>query len=716
MAIARRCRSRAAINRYAQGGAKGLSPAHRSGRPGGDTSERRETLSPQERLTLRHIANALVPSVPVESDPDGFYRRTASDLAIDDDVARIIETYVTPDQRADFRRLLRTIESPWANLLLSGRPHRFSSGNQAERERFLLAWAHSRLGIKRQGFQAVKRLVLFLTYGKALESGVNPNWPSIGYAAPHPRASQAARERSEFSIESLRPANETSLEADVCVVGTGAGGSVIAAKLAESGHRVIVLEAGPYRTADAFTQREAEAYDTMFQGHGVLTTRDLAFSVLAGQTAGGSSTINWMTCLKPPRWARDEWERECGLAGVASPAFDSFIDEVWSRLHVNVDESLVNPSNDVLRRGSEALGYRLGIDYDVIPRNALGCRSRCDFCFFGCVYDAKQSSLVTYLPDANRAGARFLFDTKADHLIIQSGEVRGVEATFRNGAHSIPVRVRARTVVAAGSAIQTPALLLRSGIRSSGVGLGLRLDPTTALFGEFAAPIRMWSGPMQTIVVHRFQGSEEGHHGPWLESAPGHPGLSALAIPWSGGRAHKDAMRRLDRAASTIVLVRDVAEGRVTIDARGEPLLQYHLSSRDRRNLTHGLQEAARILRAAGALRMGSLHLRECSVGDGREPIRGAEFDAFIDRMGRLGIRENGVALFSAHPMGSARAGTDPRTSAAKPTGESHDVRNLWIGDGSLLPTAPGVNPMISIMALAARTAAFIRERLSRGG
>src|SRR5947209_1456030 len=412
MAIAGAAEAGPRINRYAPGGAKGLSTAHRSGRPGGDSSEPQETLSPPERLTLRHLADALVPSVSAESDPDGFYGRMASDLAIDDDVARIIERYVSPDQRADFRRLLRTIESPWANLLLSGRPHRFSSGTQAERERFLLAWAHSRLGIKRQGFQAVKRLVLFLTYAKALESGVNPNWPSIGYAAPPPRVSQAARELSHVSIECLRPEAETSLEADVCVVGTGAGGSVIAAKLAESGHRVIVLEAGPYRNADAFTQREAEAYDTMFQGHGVLTTRDLAFSVLAGQTAGGSSTINWMTCLKPPRWARDEWEREYGLTGVASPAFDSFIDEVWSRLHVNVDESLVNPSNDVLRRGSEGLDYRLGIDYDVIPRNANGCRGRCDFCFFGCVYNAKQSALVTYLPDAYRAGARFLFEDR----------------------------------------------------------------------------------------------------------------------------------------------------------------------------------------------------------------------------------------------------------------------------------------------------------------
>src|SRR6058998_4385087 len=435
-----------------------------------------ETLSSKERHTLRMLADTFVPSLAVSPDSDGFYGRKASDLAADEDVARIIERYLSPEQRADFRRLLRTVESPMANLLLSGTPRRFSTESEANRERFLLAWAHSRLGIKRQGFHAVKRLVLFFKYAKALESGVNPNWPSIGYAAPPPRVSPAAREPSHVSIECLRPKGETSLEADVCVVGTGAGGSVIAAKLAESGHRVIVLEAGPYRTADAFTQREAEAYDTMFQGHGVLTTRDSAFSVLAGQTAGGSSTINWMTCLKPPRWARDEWERGCGLTGVASPTFDSVIDEVWSRLHVNVVESIVNPSNDVLRRGSEALGYRLGVDYDVIPRNANGCGGRCDFFFFGCIYDAKQSALVTYLPDAYRAGARFLFDTKADSVNIEGGEVRSVEATYREDGRTIPVHVRARTVVAAGSAIQTPALLLRSGIRSPGLGRGLRLD------------------------------------------------------------------------------------------------------------------------------------------------------------------------------------------------------------------------------------------------
>src|SRR2546422_10818930 len=162
MAIAEAAEAGPRINRYARGGAKGLTTAHRSGRPGGDSLGRRETLSPEERLTLRHLADALVPSVPVESDPDGFYGRRASDLAIDDDVARIIESYLSPDQRAHFRRLLRTIESPWANLLLSGRPHRFSSGTQAQRARILLACAHSRLGIKRQRFEAAERLLVWI--------------------------------------------------------------------------------------------------------------------------------------------------------------------------------------------------------------------------------------------------------------------------------------------------------------------------------------------------------------------------------------------------------------------------------------------------------------------------------------------------------------------------------------------------------------------------
>ena len=668
-----------------------------------------------ERQTLRNLCDTLVPRLAHAPDADGLFARSATDLHVDEDIVTIVGTYLAPQQRDDFYRLLRTVENPLLNLVLTGRPSRFSRLAPRARERYLLGWAHSRLPAKRQGFHAIKRLTEFLFYAKLMDGGRNPNWPALGYEGPDDAERARHRHPTDLAIVPFVPQRETTLRADVCVVGSGAGGGAIAAKLAQAGHTVVLLEAGAYRTPDNFTQREADAYDTMFQGHGVLTTKDLAFGVLAGQTAGGSTTINWMIALKPPVWARQEWERDAGMEGVAGPGFEAMIDEVWTRVHATQEESQINPCNDVLRRGSEALGYKQGVDYDILFRNAKGCQQRCDFCFFGCIYNAKQSTLVTYLPDAHHAGARFLFDTKADHVVVQGGTAKGVEATYRGEGREIPVHIKAEQVVAAGSALQTPALLLRSGIRFPGVGFGLRFDPTTALFGEFPNPVRFWKGPMQTVVVTKFQDADEGHHGPWLEVAPAHPGLAGLALPWNGGQAHKQVMASLARSANTIVLVRDWTEGRVTIDARGEPLFDYRLDPRDRRNLTRGLQEAARIQRAAGALRISTLHMADLSVGDGASPIRDGEFDAFLERVGRASVGANRLALFTAHPMGSARAGRDPRTSAAKPTGECHEVRNLWIGDGSILPTAPGVNPTISIMSVALRTAAFIHDRLATG-
>ncbi len=187
--------------------------------------------------------------------------------------------------------------------------------------------------------------------------------------------------------------------------------------------------------------------------------------------------------------------------------------------------------------------------------------------------------------------------------------------------------------------------------------------------------------------------------------APSHPGLAAIALPWEGADAYRHQLERIERVSTPIVLVRDVGEGCVTIDRDGRPAFHYALTRRDRQNLVRGMVETARILRAAGAVRITSLHTPQIEAGDGTQPVSSAGLDAFIAELQARGIRENSVALFSAHPMGSARAGTDLRRSAARPTGEVHGVEGLWIGDGSLLPSAPGANPMMSILALAWRTA-----------
>jgi choline dehydrogenase-like flavoprotein len=672
-----------------------------------------EKFDEAERRTLRLLCDAIVPSVAGNDAARAFYRRKASDLGVDGRVADLVSRSMRPDQRRDFRRFLRVVESRGMNLLLTGRPVRFSALTPEAREAYLKGWGLSRLPVKRRGFHAVKRLTCFLFYAAVGDDGRNRNWPILGYDGPDDAARARYGHPAPLRIEPLRPSEETTLVCDVCVVGSGAGGGVVAATLAEAGHDVVVLEAGGYRTADDFTQREVHATEGMYEGRGLFTSRDLAFGILAARTAGGGTTVNWMTSLPPPDWLRREWEGR-GVTGLTDGAFQGCVEEVERRIRVTTEESDVNAANDVLRRGCEVLGYREGVDYHVVPRNALDCRGRCDFCAFGCVYNAKQSGLVTYLPDAYRRGARFLFDTHAKVVAVEGGEAKGVEAVYERDGRAVPVHVKAKVVVAACGAVQTAALLLRSGLRTRGLGR-LHIHPTTAVASRFDAPIRMWQGPMQTIMVDRFADLDGRGYGVRLEAVPAHPGLSGLGLPWHGGRRHKEVMRNLAKVCASIVLTRDRGHGKVAVDRRGEPVVHYAMASEDKAHMVRGIQELARIHRAAGAREIVTLHTAYTGVKAANGHIRQTDFDAFLETVARRGIRPNAVALFTAHQMGTAAMGADG-VAVCSPRGETHDVRNLFVADGSLFPTPSGVNPMITIMALARRTAGFVESRLAGRG
>ncbi len=661
---------------------------------------------PPSRI-LQALVDTFLPSSPGtdggRSYPSGS--EVGTDRAVAELVAGLGEAH-----RREFASLLRAVDSPFTNLVLTGRPVRFSDLDPPARERYLQGWSTSRLALKRKGFQAAKRLASALYYSGPTAGDGHPLWDRIHYAPP---ARPSTAPVPPGASGPICPTADTEETADVCVVGSGAGGAVIAARTAAAGYRVVVLEAGSWIPTAEYPRVERDGYDQLFVGRGVVPTRDSAFAILAGSAVGGSTAVNWMTCLPPLATARREWATDGGLVGIDGPDFDRFYAAAAARLSVSDADSDVNPSNDVLRRGAIALGYRQGPDWDIIRRNALGCRSRCGFCTFGCPYDARRSTLVTYLADALRDGARLYARTRAERVEIQNGRATAVVATYQDGPVRHTVKVRARAIVVAGGALGTPALLARSDLRFPGLGLGLRLDPTTALAGEFPKPVRTWEGPHQTIGVYRFQSSDAEDHGPWIEVAPVHPGLSALAVPWTSAADHRRLLERIEHVATPIVLVRDVAEGRVRIDREGHPIYDYRLTPRDRANLVRGLGETARLLVAAGATRLISLHTPYIEVGDARRPVTAAELDRFVSEVERAGIREHSIPLFSAHPMGSARAGTDPRRSTARPTGEVHGVEGLWIGDGSLLPSAPGANPMMSILALAERTSGFVIERLA---
>ena len=669
-------------------------------------------FSPRELETLRTVCDTLVPAVPSSGSSAAFYARKASDLGIDGRVLDVIRQQLGPRQTAQIHQLLRAFDSPALNLLLDGRPARFNRLSSNARTAYLGRWRDSRLSVKRSGFQTLKRLACFLYYAAPGPNGPNPNWADIGYPGtlPEPPVAQPPDTR----IAPLVPTSDLELVADVCVIGSGAGGSVVAAEVQRAGFSVVVLEAGELLTSDTVDASEFSMTGRAFEGAGTLATDDVSFQLLAGHGGGGGTFVNWMTCLRPPAPVLREWESESGIPGLTGPEFARDVEQVWRTLEVNDRESQRNPNNDVLWRGARALGYREGVDYQTIFRNAVGCRQRCDFCGYGCSYACKRSTVLNYLPSAYQAGARFLFRTRADVIEMSGGRVEAVRGRYigPDGA-SRAVRVKCRVAVAAGGAIHTPTLLQRSGLRARPIGLGLRLHPTTAVAGEFADDVRCWAGPPQTVAVTKFLDWEGSRHGFWMEAAPAHPGLFALAAPWPDGRAHKEWMlQRYRRSTGTIVLLRERSRGRVTADAHGSPRVEYVLTAEDRQEVQRGIQEAGRVLAAAGAMGLMTIHSRGVEVRAAGDHLSTGELQQFLEGVAGRSLAPNRCMMFSAHLMGSCPMGSDSRVSAVRPTGELWTAENLYVADASVFPTAPGVNPMITIMSMAVRTSRSVLERL----
>lgn len=668
-------------------------------------------LTARERSVLRSICDTLVPTLPGEP----FYSRAASDLSVDVLLEVAIDGAMQPGSARDFRRVLSVFDSPFYNLVLTGKPKRFSSLPAVERERYMAAWRDSSIPLKRTAFQALKRLVCFLYYASSDASGSNPNWRDIGY--PGPSGDRPVPTAEDLLLTPLAVEEGMRIECDVVIVGSGAGGGVIAESLAGSGLDVLVLEQGPYETSETFRQDEVQMMQKLFQQGGTAATKDLSFVLLAGRGAGGGTTVNWNTCLRPPTRVLKEWEADYGLSGVTGAAFAAQVEQVWRRLGVNSDESQRNANNQALWDGCTALGYSEDIDFQVIERNAIGCSQRCDFCTYGCIYACKQSTAVTYLPSAQRRGAKFVFDTRVERVIIEGGEARGVMARHSTSGRSQTYEVKARAVVVACGGIETPALLLRSGAKDRNIGRYLRLDPTVALGGLFEKPVEPWKGPPQTVAVWKFIDLDGSYHGFWIEAAPVHPGLYALSIPWTGGKQHKEFMRNFyAHSTASIVLLRERSSGAVSIDKHGYPVVAYDLEKEDRDTMVRGMEETARILAAAGAVGLWTTHNDPVFVDKGGGKLSSADIDSFSAALKSKGIGYNRMMLFSAHLMGSCRMSADPSLGPTQPTGELHSVKNLFIGDACVFPTTPAVNPMVSIMAMASRTAESIKTALGRGG
>ena len=664
-------------------------------------------LASEEFAILEAVCETLLPSLepPASSSEaeQAYYRRSARDL----DLANLIaETLAqeTPEAQTEFRQLLALMASPVSGLLLTGSAKGFLGLSSEKRTRYLLAMANSPLGQLRQGYQAIKRLAGFIYFSAPGQEGKNPNWETLDYTPVAPPTPDNAPQ----PIRPLTITEDTALDADAIVIGSGAGGGVAAAELAQAGKSVIVLEKGGYNNEANFTLQEAQATPELYLNRGLLTSKDLGIVVLAGSTLGGGTVVNWTTSFRTPTDVLEEWEAISGLRGRFTNAqYQESFDAVEQRIQVNKENSAHNRQNRLLYDGCKALDYHA----EVIPRNAVGCDQRCGTCGYGCSYGAKQSTMKTYLQDAFDYGARIIVHCQANKVLMKNGQVTGVLATVthKETGRTYELTLHAKTVVVAAGTLNTPAILLRSGLTNKHIGQHLHLHPTTTLAGLYPDKVYPWQGVMQSAYSDQF-GHLDANYGYKLEVPPAHPGLLGLATPWFSAREYREQMAQAAHIATLIVLTRDKGEGSVTLNRHGEPIINYVVSVYDRKHLMHGLRQSARIHFAAGAREIVTLHNRRTGVkrdSDGTVSAQDLrEFDRAIERHG-MGPNRN--MTFTAHQMGTCRMGSDPKTSVTNEHGEVHGVKGLFVADGSLFPAASGVNPMLSIMTLVHNNCQYLK-------
>jgi choline dehydrogenase-like flavoprotein len=471
------------------------------------------------------------------------------------------------------------------------------------------------------------------------------------------------------------------IEADVCVIGAGAGGAVVAAELAEGGADVVVLEQGPRHDPDTFTARPPQMLARLYREAGQTLTLGTPPIVLPlGRGLGGTTLVNSGTCFRTPPHVLDRWRHDYGLE-LDSETLDPCFDRVERALSVSeVTPALAGRNAAVSLRGAAALGWSHGY----LRRNARGCVGS-GVCAFGCPTSAKQHTGITYVPRAAAAGARILTGVAVRRIEVRAGRVHAVHGRRADVSQAEDIEVRAPRVVLAAGTIHTPLLLAanRLGGESGQLGRNLSVHPATAGFALMDEVVDMARGVPQSFYVDEWAGA-----GIMFEGIAGPPSYAAASLPLQGER-HARAMRSYRHLAQVGLMVSDSSRGRVRAVA-GRPLITYDLDAADLDRFRTGIQHMRELFLSAGAREV------YLPVPEGVAPER---------------VRARDLRLMAFHPLGTARADADPRRGVVDGDLRLHGLEGLYVADGSVVPSSLGVNPQITIMALATRLAYHLLER-----
>ncbi|HVF53415.1 MAG TPA: GMC family oxidoreductase [Actinomycetota bacterium] len=674
--------------------------------------------------------------------PQGFGLPGGADV----DVASALATNARswdPAVRLRVRVLLRT----WDRSPVSaGMRRRFSEMDRSRQEEWVARCYRSRISAQRLVLTALKQLIV-LTWAsaEAVEDAIGYDYrcridddvhgaarPVAGKPAPaDPEPEPADYHRPGPAVASgaiplrlvdrraaaPRTAADSALttetwpdlsdgeviRADAVIVGSGAGGAVVSATLAEAGLEVVVLEEGPQvSAAHDFVGPMFERFQKFCRDNG--TTQAWGTPPIPlplGRVVGGTTVVNSGTCFRAPDRVLHRWEHEYGVEGAAAANMAAFFEPIEDFLHVRpVPWAVLGPNGAAAHRGAVALGMSGG----PLLRNITDCHG-CGQCAFGCPTDSKQAMHVSYLPRAQRAGARILSQCKVVRIEHRDGRAAGVRATLLDERRSKrgTIRVLADRVIVCAGAIGTPLLLEASGVPDpSGLtGENLRIHPATGVGGFFPGDDVSWKGTLQSYYIDSLFDTHE----VMFEATSTVPSVGAGSLPGYGALAMPD-LAALRTMATLGFYVSDTSKGRVRRLPGGEPLVTYQLNALDTKRMAIGVAVAAEVLLAAGATR----------VYPGIPGIDVLTSPADITGLKDKAVRPGHLKLTAFHPMGTVRMGSDPARSVLDPFGRHRDVAGLWVADASTFPSCVGVNPQMTIMAFASRTAAALLAEAGAAG
>ncbi|MFO0722651.1 MAG: GMC family oxidoreductase [Myxococcota bacterium] len=512
------------------------------------------------------------------------------------------------------------------------------------------------------------------------------------FALDPPQGRERARFRDRITDASTLPEG-TSAECEVVIVGTGAGGAPMAKALAERGIAVMLLEEGPYFERKDFTGRPREMVQKMYKKGGVTVAfGNTAIPIPLGRGVGGTTLVNSGTCFRAPQATRRHWREGLGLAAIADAALDPYYAQVEEALMVGPSsKAALGKPAEIIARGADRLGW----SHHPLLRNAPGCDGQ-GLCCFGCPTDAKRSTNVSFVPAALERGAELWTGFRVDEILTERGAAVGV----RGKAGGRSLEVRAKVVVLSCGSIETPILLAKNrlGNTSGELGKNLSIHPASSATAIFDEEINGWNRVPQGYAVDQFK--EEGI----LFEGSSVP-LDITAVSITGyGPSYVAQMEAFNRTLQFGFLIKDESRGRVSLGGDGEARIQYWVNDRDAAKLQRAVSLLSELYFAAGA--------KEVLLPvAGHERLRDR---ADLARFQASTLRARHIDLTAYHPLGTARMGTDPLRSVVDSTQETWDVHNLFVSDGSVIPGALGVNPQMTIMALALRAAEHVARRVEK--